>query len=136
MKEPDAMKIAAVQMVSGTELETNLEGGAPPDRHGRGRVGATLVVLPEYFCLMGRRRRPTSSPSPRRPGSGPIQRMLSDAAQEHGVWLIGGTLPMKGSDDSQRVLNSCCVYRARRQPGRALRQDPPVPLRARQRRRA
>ena len=28
------------------------------------------------------------------PGDGPIQRMLAESAREHGVWLIGGTLPL------------------------------------------
>ena len=35
--------------------------------------------------------------------------MLAEAAREHGLWLIGGTLPLR-SPDPQRVLNSCCVF--------------------------
>jgi hypothetical protein len=52
MKEPDAMKIAALQMVSTPVSTDNLEASAPPDRQAA-PPGATLVALPEYFCLMG-----------------------------------------------------------------------------------
>ena len=43
------------------------------------------------------------------PGNGPIQQMLSDAARRHGVWVIGGTLPLRSSDPA-RVLNASCVF--------------------------
>jgi nitrilase len=107
MKEPDTMKIAAVQMVSGTEVEANLEAARRLIATAAAE-GATLVALPEYFCFMGRADGDKLAIA-EAPGQGPIQRMLSEAAQEHGVWLIGGTLPMR-SPDPQRVLNSCCVY--------------------------
>jgi nitrilase len=35
--------------------------------------------------------------------------MLSECAREHGLWLIGGTLPLR-SVDPDRVLNANCVY--------------------------
>ena len=35
--------------------------------------------------------------------------MLSDAAREHGLWIIGGTLPLR-SNDPERVLNASCVF--------------------------
>jgi nitrilase len=43
------------------------------------------------------------------PGAGPIQDFLSRQARQHGLWVIGGTLPIK-TDDPQRVRNACCVY--------------------------
>jgi nitrilase len=44
------------------------------------------------------------------PGIGPIQTLLAEAAREHGLWIVGGTLPMRipGSDD--RVRNACCAF--------------------------
>ena len=36
---------------------------------------------------------PTGSPGPEQPGHGPIQAMLSRAARELGLWVVGGTLP-------------------------------------------
>jgi nitrilase len=101
------MKIAAVQMVSGTRAEHN----AATARRLIGeaaRAGAELVVLPEYFCLMGRTDRDKLDVA-EAPGEGPLQQMLSNAAREHGVWLIGGTLPIR-TDDPDRVMNANCVY--------------------------
>jgi deaminated glutathione amidase len=107
MKEPKTMKIAAVQMVSGTELVANLEAARRLIAAAAAQ-GAALVALPEYFCFMGRADGDKLAIA-ETPGQGPIQHMLSQAAQEHGLWLIGGTLPLR-SPDPQRVLNSCCVF--------------------------
>ena len=101
------MKIAAVQMVSTTRVETNLASARALIAHAA-RDGAELVVLPEYFCVMGRADRDKLAIA-EAPGDGPIQRMLCDAAREHRVWLIGGTLPIR-CDDPARVLNASCVY--------------------------
>jgi deaminated glutathione amidase len=107
------MKIAAIQMVSTTDVAQNLEAARRLINEAASR-GAQLIGLPEYFCLMGRRdgdklaiaEPPGTAESP---CAGPIQQMLSSAAREHGVWLMGGTLPIQGSDPS-RVWNANCVY--------------------------
>ena len=101
------MKIADVQMVSATSVERNLDAARRLVAQAAG-AGAQLVALPEYFCLMGRADRDKLGVA-EAPGDGPIQRMLSDAARAHGLWLIGGTLPMR-CEDPDRVLNSNCVY--------------------------
>ncbi|MDQ6680010.1 MAG: carbon-nitrogen hydrolase family protein, partial [Pseudomonadota bacterium] len=101
------MKIAAVQMVSTPSIERNLEAAARLIGEAAG-AGAELVALPEYFCLMGNADRDKLAVA-EAPGTGPIQRMLSAAAREHRVWLIGGTLPLQ-STEPERVLNSNCVY--------------------------
>jgi len=101
------MKIAAVQMVSTTSVAGNLDAARRLIAEAA-RAGAQLAALPEYFCLMGRADRDKLSVA-EAPGDGPIQAMLSAAAREHGVWLIGGTLPI-ATDDPDRVLNSNCVY--------------------------
>jgi len=101
------MKIAALQMVSTPRVEDNLDTARRLIGFAA-RDGAELVALPEYFCLMGRADRDKLAIA-EAPGEGPIQRMLSDAAREHRVWLIGGTLPIR-SADPDRVLNSNCVY--------------------------
>jgi nitrilase len=101
------MRIAAVQMVSTTRVEQNCEAASRLIKEAA-QGGAELVALPEYFCLMGRADRDKLGIA-EAPGDGPIQRMLSTAAREHGVWLIGGTLPI-ATDDPDRVLNSNAVY--------------------------
>ncbi len=101
------MKIAALQMVSGISLDANLDAARRLIAEAAAE-GARLVALPEYFCFMGRADGDKLAIA-EHPGRGPVQRMLSEAAAEHGVWVVGGTLPMV-SPDPQRVLNSCCVY--------------------------
>lgn len=103
-------RVAALQMVSGTSVERNL-------REARALIaqaaaeGAQLVLLPEYFCIMGER---DSDKVARRENAGdaehgPIQQALSEAAREHRVWLIGGTLPI-ASEEPERVFNTSFVY--------------------------
>ena len=101
------MKIAAVQLVSATSVERNC-AAAQRLVAAAARDGAQLVVLPEYFCLMGRNDRDKLAIA-EAPGAGPIQQMLLQAAREHRVWLVGGTLPIRTAD-ADRVLNSNCVY--------------------------
>jgi len=55
------------------------------------------------------------------PADGPIQAALSHAAREHGVWLIGGTLPT-ATDDSDRAELELRL-RTPWHAGDALRQD-------------
>ncbi|SAL68537.1 nitrilase/cyanide hydratase and apolipoprotein N-acyltransferase [Caballeronia peredens] len=100
-------QVAALQMVSTPELDRNLaDAGRLIAEAARG--GAQLVLLPEYFCYMG--FKDTDKLAIREtPGSGPIQQFLADAAREHRVWIIGGTLPLQ-SPEAGRVLNTTLVF--------------------------
>ena len=101
------MKIAALQMVSGTSVSANLQRAESLLAQAAAQ-GARLAVLPEYFCLMGQ----TDADKVRvreKPGSGPIQDFLADAARRHGLWIVGGTLPLE-SPDPGRVLNTTLVF--------------------------
>src|SRR5258705_10655074 len=101
------MKIAALQMVSTTNVDQNCASAARLIAQAA-RDGAELVSLPEYFCVMGRSERDKLAVA-ETPGDGPIQSMLSDAARAHRIWAIGGTLPLP-SPDPHRALNSNAVY--------------------------
>jgi nitrilase len=101
------MKIAAVQMVSTPRVADNLATARRLVAQAA-YDGAEIVALPEYFCVMGRSDRDKLEVA-EQPGGGPIQQALADLAREHGIWLIGGTLPIR-SVDPDRVLNSNCVY--------------------------
>jgi nitrilase len=70
-------------------------------------TGATLVTLPEYWPIMGMTDTDKVAHA-EQPGKGPIQECLADLAREHGIWLIGGTLPLVSSD-AGRVLNTTLV---------------------------
>jgi nitrilase len=101
------MKIAALQMVSSTDVARNLDSAATLIDEAA-RAGAKLVALPEYFCHLGRRDTDKLAIA-EVDGSGPIQQLLSDCARRSGVWVVGGTLPMRTAN-AERVRNSCCVY--------------------------
>lgn len=107
------MKIAAIQMVSGIDLTTNLDRARHWIAEAAAR-GARLVALPEYFCLMGHQDTDKLAFA-ERPGDldAPIQGMLGRAAREHGLWIIGGTLPIAPEGTplpAVRVRNSNCVF--------------------------
>ncbi len=102
------MKIAAVQMVSTPDVDRNLDAARLLIAQAAA-TGARLVALPEYFCLLGRNDRDKLAVA-EQPADGPIQQMLSAAAREHALWLVGGTLPMRISGDAEHVRNACCVY--------------------------
>jgi predicted amidohydrolase len=101
------MKIAALQMVSTTDVARNLDRAASLIDEAA-RAGAQLVALPEYFCHLGVRDTDKLAIA-EDDGAGPIQQLLSDCARRAGVWLVGGTMPMRTAQP-ERVRNSCCVY--------------------------
>jgi len=70
--------------------------------------GAQLVVLPEYFPLMGLKE--TDKLAVReQPGRGLIQSFLSEAARRHKIWLVGGAIPLL-ADAPEKVRSACLVY--------------------------
>lgn len=100
-------RVAAVQTVSTPRVDENL---ATADKliAQAAQQGARLVLLPEYFCLMG--QKDTDKVDVREPeGHGPIQEFLSRSARQHGLWLIGGTIPL-ADDHPERVRNSVLVF--------------------------
>ena len=102
------MKIAAVQMVSTPELARNLQAAGRLVQEAAA-LGARLVALPEYFCLLGRRDTDKLAVA-ERPGQGPIQAFLAEAARSHGLWIVGGTMPMAVPGSTERVRNTCLVF--------------------------
>lgn len=101
------MKIAAVQMVSGPQVAPNLETAQGLIARAA-EQDAQLVALPEYFPMIG------ASDADRLVarehfGSGPIQDFLRDCARRHGIWLIGGSLPL-AAEDENKLRNSCIVF--------------------------
>lgn len=101
------MKIAAVQMISGPEVAPNLRTAARLVAHAAGE-GARLVALPEYFPLIG--ASDAARLAAREPaGEGPLQDFLAELAVRHGIWLVGGSIPL-AADAPTKLLNSCLVF--------------------------
>jgi nitrilase len=94
-------------MISGPEVGPNLD---PAGRRiaAAAAAGARLVALPEYFPLIGATDEARLA-ARETPGAGPIQEFLAAAAARHGVWLVGGSIPLAGSDPA-KLLNSCLVF--------------------------
>jgi predicted amidohydrolase len=89
-----AVKVAAIQMNSSNVVEQNLaQAGAAIEQAAR--TGARLVVLPENFSYMGARDADRLAAS-EAPGDGPAQRFLYEQARAHAMYIVGGTIPMRG----------------------------------------
>ncbi|GAB3439943.1 carbon-nitrogen hydrolase family protein [Massilia solisilvae] len=99
--------VAAVQMVSTPDVSENLATAARLLLDAAER-GARLVTLPEYWPIIGMRDADKVAQA-EQAGDGPIQRFMAQAAREHGIWLIGGTLPLV-SEEPGKVLNTTLVY--------------------------
>ena len=106
------MRVAAIQMNSGADVSENL---ALADRllTDAAADGCTLAVLPENFALMGERGRDKVIVA-EKPGEGPIQDYLREASARHGLWIVGGSMPMVSPKIAEgRVYGACPVYDAR-----------------------
>ncbi|MFM2397826.1 MAG: hypothetical protein RLZZ144_1076 [Pseudomonadota bacterium] len=106
-KKLSNFKVAAVQMASGTKVEGNLNEAR---RHieQAAQQGAKLVVLPEFFAIMGKNEMDKVNVR-EVDGSGAIQGFLSDMAKLYKIWLVGGSMPM-ATDSPNKVRNSCLVF--------------------------
>jgi deaminated glutathione amidase len=94
-------------MVSGPSVPENLAAAAELIANAV-RQRARLVVLPEWFCLMGNAEGDKVA-ARERDGEGPVQSFLARTAAERGVWLVAGSVPLE-CDDPKRVRNACLVY--------------------------
>ena len=100
------MRVAAIQMNSGADVSQNLElaGSLLSDAADQ---GCKLAVLPENFALMPEHGRDKSRHA-EHAGQGPIQDFLAETAAEHGLWIIGGSMPLV-SPENERVYGASIV---------------------------
>ncbi len=101
------MKAAAIQMSSAASVAPNLARARQLLEAAAAR-GARLAVLPENFALMARREREKLAIA-EADGDGPIQAMLSTAARELELTLVGGTIPLRVPGQT-RVAAASLVY--------------------------
>lgn len=105
--------VAAIQMISSPSVEDNLATARRLVAQAAA-AGAQLVVLPEYWAIMGKQETDKLAHA-EQPGSGPIQDGMAQMARQHGIWLIGGTLPLI-SEQEGKVLNTTLVYDPQGEP--------------------
>jgi predicted amidohydrolase len=100
------IRIAAIQMCSNQDRNRNLESALDLMRQAVSD-GAQLIALPENFSFIG------SESDKIKMGEdynyGPSVNFLKKFAIEHGVALIGGSIPLKTSSKS-KVTNTCIVF--------------------------
>ena len=103
----DLFKVAGIQMASSPQVLSNLIEAERLIKIAANQ-GAKLIVLPEYFCIMGIKDSDKVLVKEVF-NDGPIQLFLSKMAKKHKVWIIGGTVPLM-SNVANKVRNSCLVY--------------------------
>lgn len=103
------MRVAALQMTSGPEVAANLaQAGALLEEAAAN--GARLAVLPENFSFLGLKdadKRTVAETD----GAGPVQEFLATSARRLGLWIVGGTIPLRNGADG-RVAAASLVYDA------------------------
>ena len=99
------MKVSLIQMSIGPEKSANLA-------HARSLIdaaaagGADMAVLPEMFCCEYRNK---SFVANRESAGGEAWRMLSAAAAENGIYIIGGSLPEE-EEEGDKLYNTSFVF--------------------------
>lgn len=97
------MKIALIQMSVSASKRENLAHANDLVRDATS-TGADLVILPEMFCCEYQDKAFLSNSEP---AGGMIWQMLSRAAMENKVWLIGGSFP---EAEGERTYNTSFVF--------------------------
>ena len=106
-------RVAAIQMVSGPDVEANLAVAQALVRRAAER-GAVLAVLPENFALLDS---PALRPlAEREAAKRTLQIFLAALARESGIWVVAGSVPMITVSGTQkrvaspRVRSACLVF--------------------------
>ncbi len=100
-------KCAAIQMASSPNVGANLLEAAKLIAKAVNQ-GAKLVALPENFAIMGMNEFDKVKEK-EIDGKGVIQDFLANLAKKHGVWIVGGTIPLLASDEN-KIRAACLVY--------------------------
>ena len=83
------MRVALIQMTSTDEVANNLDA-ARKWVEAAVESGADFVGLPENFAFLRREGKPIPCAQSL---DGEIVKTLGEIAREHGIWLLGGSIP-------------------------------------------
>jgi len=95
-------------MTSAPEVEANLAAARILLERAHAE-GAVIAALPENFAIMGRSEADKLDAA-EAPGEGPIQSFLGHCARELGLWIIGGTIPLRVDHEPDRVAAASLVF--------------------------
>jgi predicted amidohydrolase len=102
-------KVAAIQMTSGHIVADNLAVAGDLLREAKD-AGAEIACLPENFSFIGLRdsdKLQVAEPD----GDGAVQSFLSSTARKLKMWILGGTIVIRG-DSERRVANTSLLIDA------------------------
>ncbi|HJR69664.1 MAG TPA: carbon-nitrogen hydrolase family protein [Gammaproteobacteria bacterium] len=114
------MKAAAVQMTSTRDIAANLREAGRLVAEAASQ-DAELVVLPENFSFLGATdadRVAAIEPV----GDGPAQHFLAETAKRYGLFIVGGTIPIRdaGRDAGGRAMQGAIADGGQRASSRSL----------------
>jgi nitrilase len=102
-------KVAAIQMTSSHIVADNLAAAGELLREAKD-LECDIACLPENFSFIGLRdadKLQVAEPD----GDGAVQSFLSETAKKLGMWILGGTIVLRG-DSELRVANSSLLIDA------------------------
>ncbi|CAG0895936.1 unnamed protein product [Darwinula stevensoni] len=103
------VRLALIQLAVGADKRSNLEAARAAIDEACG-IGVDLIALPEVFnSLYGTEYFDQYAESI----PGETTKMLSEAAQQHGVYIIGGSIPER---DGEKLFNTCTVFNDKGHP--------------------
>ena len=101
------MTLAVIQMVSQTDIQTNLVA-ARRLLEQAAEAGARLAVLPENFAAMGRSDLVALGRAEAE-GAGPILPWMKQAARDLSLWIVAGTIPLPPDDQPLAKVRACSL---------------------------
>jgi nitrilase len=102
-------KVAAIQMTSSHIVADNLAAAGGLLREAKD-LGCDIACLPENFSFIGLRDADKLQVA-ESDGKGAVQSFLSDTARKLKMWILGGTIVIRGDSDI-RVANSSLLIDA------------------------
>ena len=109
--DTSTLPLGIVQTSSTDDLQANLHS-VSEQVASLAQQGAQMVALPENFAVFGQVERLSGDPQQHTrllALQQQLQQFLAALAQQHHLWLIGGTLPIYDSGDP-RPYASCLAY--------------------------
>jgi predicted amidohydrolase len=99
------MRVSVCQTSSGADKAKNLADALAMTDESR-RQGAEVAVLPEFVDYLGPDAQAALDGAETL--DGPFSKALAAKARQHGMWIVGGTIRIKG--DGNRIDNTSIVY--------------------------